>query len=208
MEIERINTYADPRFPGEVLLEHGAFLIDGRPCGFKIRDGNSATVFFDGPQDLTPAMDAFRYYAEHITVFYKENGEKLAEYPPVDIRTMPLEDIQPSQFFVDGDKLRTVASFIRSGDDIVVPVIFDRRTGRTVSLDGHTRLYYAYTQGFEKIRVFEMRTDDTILDFVDEARRRGVFCVRDMKALPHGDYVREWDGFCDQYWQKIQQGGG
>ncbi len=50
ISIKHIDTYDDPRFPREVLLEHGAFLIDGRPRAFKIRDGISATVFCDGPR--------------------------------------------------------------------------------------------------------------------------------------------------------------
>ena len=29
MEIQRINIYKDDRFPNEILLQHGAFVIDG-----------------------------------------------------------------------------------------------------------------------------------------------------------------------------------
>ena len=31
MEIQRIDGYTDPRFPLEVLYQHGAFLVDGVP---------------------------------------------------------------------------------------------------------------------------------------------------------------------------------
>ena len=31
MEIQRIDSYTDPRFPQEVLYQHGAFLVDGAP---------------------------------------------------------------------------------------------------------------------------------------------------------------------------------
>ena len=37
MDIERINDYNDPRFPKEVLNQHGAFVADGKyPCSFRI----------------------------------------------------------------------------------------------------------------------------------------------------------------------------
>ena len=35
MEIERINSYTDSRFPQEVLDQHGAFLVDGLPWAFR-----------------------------------------------------------------------------------------------------------------------------------------------------------------------------
>ena len=35
MDIERINSYVDARFPPEVLRQHGAFLADGAPWAFR-----------------------------------------------------------------------------------------------------------------------------------------------------------------------------
>ena len=36
MDIERVNGYSDPRFPQEVLHQHGAFLADGVPWAFRV----------------------------------------------------------------------------------------------------------------------------------------------------------------------------
>ena len=82
MEIERINTYTDDRFSQDILLGHGGFLVDGyRPCSFKIRDDCSATVFFDDYSNITQVIEEFRFYTEHITVFYDRTGTKIAEFP-------------------------------------------------------------------------------------------------------------------------------
>lgn len=44
-KIERVNQYSDTRFSREVLLEHGAFLIDDKyKCSFKITRENTAIV--------------------------------------------------------------------------------------------------------------------------------------------------------------------
>ena len=36
MEIQRIDSYTDPRFPKEVLYQHGAFLVNGAPWTFRV----------------------------------------------------------------------------------------------------------------------------------------------------------------------------
>ena len=206
MEIQRVNSYTDDRFSRDVLLEHGAFLVDGcRPCAFKIRDDHSADVFFDDYSDIAEIIEEFRFYAEHITVFYDRAGVKIAEFPPVPLKAMPIESIQPSQFYVDSDKVRAISAFISRGQDIIVPVVYDERIDRYVSLDGHTRLYYAHTRGWQAVRVFESRSDAYIFSFADEARRRGIFSPRELTMLPHEEYVLRWDKFCDDFFAREEQ---
>lgn len=52
MEIQRINEYADERFDPEILRQHGAFLVDGCPCSFRILDGHSARVYYHDYPDM------------------------------------------------------------------------------------------------------------------------------------------------------------
>ncbi len=74
MDIQRVDTYQDERFPKEILLQHGAFIIDGdRLCMFEIIDHCSAIVHFNGDIDIYPVIDEFRNHAEHITIFYDKN---------------------------------------------------------------------------------------------------------------------------------------
>ena len=41
MEIQRINTYDDKRFSQAILLQHGCFLVDGKPYEVEIIERTS-----------------------------------------------------------------------------------------------------------------------------------------------------------------------
>lgn len=206
MDIERINSYDDPRFSKEILLQHGGFIIDGKyPCSFKIIDGNTARVDYHDYSRIAPIIDNFRFYAEHINIFCDKNGKVIASFEPVQLKTYPLEDIQPSQFYVDEDKIKAVSRFIGSGEDIAVPVMLDRSAGRYISLDGHTRMYYAYLHGYKNIKVFESETNDFVFRFAEEAMKRGVHKVSDMVLLSHGEYEIKWNKFCNDFFTENNQ---
>lgn len=202
MDIKRIDSYTDQRFSKEVLAQHGAFIVDGKyPCSFKIINGNTAEVDCHGCSDIAPVIDSFRFFAEHINVFCDKSGRIIASYEPVRIKAFPLEEIQPSQFYADEEKINAVSSFIRSGEDIVIPVMLDERTNRYISLDGHTRMYYGYLQGYKSIQVFEVETNDYVFRFADEAISRGVRRVSDITVLPHSEYEIKWNKFCDDFFR-------
>ena len=112
MTIQRLDTYEDPRFSSTALLQHGAFLMDGSiPCEVEIFAATKATVRC--PQAYQEQLiEEFRFYAEHITEFYDETGTCLAKFEPVQLFDVPLSQIQPSQFFVDREK---ISSFLWSG---------------------------------------------------------------------------------------------
>lgn len=200
MDITRINDYTDSRFSPEVLNQHGAFVIDGKyPCSFKIIGENKAEMLYCDYSQALPIIEHFRFFTEHITVFYDDRGNVIAEFPPLNIITADIDLIQPSQFYADEDKLKAISTFIKSGEDIIVPVIRDEETGRYISLDGHTRMYYAYTQGWKSIRIFETASDDYIREFAQEAVKRGVTKVSHIQRLSHEQYKLCWDKFCDDF---------
>lgn len=198
MDIERINSYTDPRFPQEILNQHGAFIADGKyPCSFRITDETSAEVDYHDYSQIAPLIENFRFYAEHITSFRDKSGNIIAEFPKVNIFSLSTDLIQPSQFYADEDKVKAVSGFIRSGTDIVIPVM--KKDGRYISLDGHTRLYYAHTQGWKTVRAFEAEVNGYVLEFVEEAKKRGVISVEKMELLPHSEYEIKWNKFCDDF---------
>lgn len=201
MEIQRINEYADERFDPEILRQHGAFLVDGRPCSFRILDGHSARVYYHDYSDMEEILDTFRFYTGHISRFYRSDGCLLKEYEDVEMFDLPIEQIQPSQFYVDQEKLRAVGSFIWGPEDIVIPVL--EHEGCYVSADGHTRLYLAYQRGYDHVRAFlEKDAGGYLLEFVKEAQSRGVFHVEDMEKLSHEEYEVKWNQFCDDFFDR------
>lgn len=202
MEIERINTYRDARFSRKVLYQHGCFLADGVPCEVEIVSDWEAVVRGAKPEAYEAVIERFRFYTPHITCFYDENRTVLREYPPAKLLTVRLDQIQPSQFYVDQEKIHAVSSFLRKAEDIIIQVLpWEDASGqrRYISLDGHTRLYYAVTQGWDHVRAVEETTDDWVYRFVEEAKKRGVSCPADLVPLDHEAYEEKWNRFCDRF---------
>lgn len=204
MDIERVNSYTDPRFPQEVLNQHGAFLADGVPWSFRIISEKGAAVASAQPFDreaLAEMVDYFRFYAGHITDFYDESGAPLLSLPPVERWEVDIDSLQPSQFSVDADKCAAVDGFLRAASDLVIPVA-EAEDGTLYAMDGHSRLYAAWRKGLRRATVFrcpDREMADGILPFVAEARRRGIFHVRDMALYSHEEQEEKWDGWCDAY---------
>lgn len=200
-KIQRINTYGDNRFEKDILKQHGAFIVDEKyKCSFRIINKNSAIVFFDEEIDVYKLINEFRFYSEHIVNFYNENMEVIKTFPPKEIFYISIKDIQPSQFFVDMDKLKAIESFIESEEDICIPL--RKVEDYVVSLDGHTRLYYATTKGYSKVKAYFTASGDYIDGFVEEARRRNIYSPYNLKLISHEEYKIKWDKFCDDFFKE------
>lgn len=206
MEIQRIDGYTDPRFPPEVLYQHGAFLVDGAPWSFRVISDHEAEVTGEGltRERLAEAAEDFRFYAEHITTFYDEAGNRLLDLPPVTRREAAIDSLQPSQFSVDREKCAAVGHFIHTAADIVVPVT-RLADGSLCVMDGHTRLYEAWRRGITTAMVFEVSGWDALDDFVTEARNRGIYHIRDMALYSPEEQKEKWHDWCDAYFAARQE---
>ena len=203
MDIERIDSYSDPRFPWEVLSQHGAFLVDGKPWAFRVVSDRAAVITAERitEEALQEAVENFRFYAGHITEFYDKGGRCLMRLPPVERREVPIDSLQPSQFSVDEDKCAAVDGFLHTAADLVIPVT-ELADGTLCTMDGHTRLYTAWRKGIRRAMVFRASDQDMaagIADFAAEARKRGIFHIRDMALLSHEEQEEKWDGWCDAW---------
>ncbi len=202
MEIKRIDAYQDARFSPTALLQHGCFLADGCPYEIEIISDSEAVICGKNTELYPEIIEEFRFYAPHITQFRDSRERTVKEYPPVEVLTIPLDQIQPSQFYVDEEKIAAISSFIHKSDDIIIQVLpFE---GRFISLDGHTRLYYAVTRGWRTVRAVVASSDDWVYGFVEEARNRNIFTPQNMRLLPHSEYDEKWNRFCDLYFGRSQ----
>ncbi len=200
MKIERIDHYDDPRFPQRSLYQHGCFLVDGEPCSFEIISDHEAVIFYQGAAKLSDLIDEFRFYTCHITTFYDSKRNIVAQHPPAKVFHVAIADIQPSQFYIDKDKIEAVNQFIFSADDIIIPVL--PHDNRYISLDGHTRLYLAAMNGWETVKAVEDTSDKYIYGFVNEAQKRGIYTAHDMELVSHSTYEVKWNQFCDNFFKK------
>lgn len=199
-DIRRVDSYEDGRFSKNVLYQHGAFLVNGLPYEVEVTDGRSAVIRGENTGFYPELIDTFRFYASHICRFTDKDGKLVQEFPPVEIFKVRLREIQPSQFYVDEMKLAAVRTFIHAPEDIVIPVLRDGEG--YISLDGHTRLAAAIDLGYEEVCAFIDEDPGCIQDFVDEARKRGIYTPYDMKTVTHEEYEVLWDGFCDEYFAR------
>ncbi|WP_017416415.1 hypothetical protein [Clostridium tunisiense] len=199
-KIQRINNYDDERFDKEILRQHGAFVVDGKyNCSFKIVNDDSAIVFFGKEIDVLQLIDEFRFYSEHIVNFYNKNMELIKVFSPIKVFSILIRDIQPSQFFVDMDKVKAIQSFINNEEDIIIPLA--KLKDSFISLDGHTRLYYAVSRGYTKVKGYLTEPGDYLEGFVEEARKRKVYSPYNLELISHEDYKIKWDKFCDDFFK-------
>lgn len=197
MEINRIDSYTDNRFSRKALLQHGCFLVVDSPYEVEILSDFEAVVRGQKGSAYPDVIESFRFYTPHITKFYDEQNQIIQEFPQAELLSLPLHQIQPSQFYVDEEKLEAISTFIRKADDIIIQVI--PYEGRYLSLDGHTRLYYAVRQRWDTVRAVVSDFDDGIYGFAEEAKRRNIFSPRDMMPVSHREYDEKWNRFCDEY---------
>ena len=140
-------------------------------------------------------IEAFRFHAPHIVRFSDAQGSLLARFPQPEKIALPITRIQPSQFYVDREKLAAVETFLSGWKDVIIQVL--PWEDRYIALDGHTRLFWAARQGIEHVYAVISETDDWVWSFVREARTRGIFTPGDMKLLEHEEYEILWDRYCD-----------
>lgn len=197
MSIERINNYCDPRFSQSVLNQHGTYLVDGKPYEIEIISDYEAQVRGAKSDAISELIEEFRFNAPQITRFLSESGEVLFERTHENTITLSIEEIQPSQFYIDEEKLNAVGTFLNKAEDIIIQVA--PYEGGYVSLDGHTRLYYAVINGWTQVRAIVCEVDDWVRDFVTEAKKRGIFSPTNLILLPHTEYTEKWDRFCADF---------
>lgn len=208
MDIQRIHEYNDPRFPQEVLYQHGAYLADGAPCFFRIVSDHEAVLTAPSlpPEGLEELLETFRFNAEHITVFYDESGACLRRFPDIARREVEIDALQPSQFSVDREKCAAVGHFISSAADLVIPVM-PLPEGGVCVLDGHTRLYEAWRRGIRKAAVFESEMSpqarENMLGIVREAQKREIRRIRDLALYSPEEQKEKWHDWCKAYFSAL-----
>lgn len=198
--IRRVNCYNDKRFKKEVLMQHGAFIVDDKlKCSFEIIDKDSAIIVFDKGVNVFDLIDEFRFYSEHICNFYSKEKELIKTFEPQKIFDINISDIQPSQFYINSSKLEAISHFVNNEDDICVPLA--KIGDMTISLDGHTRMFYGITKGFSKVKGFYTKYDSYIQEFVKEARKRKILTPYDLQLLSKEQYELQWNKYCDDFFK-------
>lgn len=197
MEIKRITEYNNPLFSEIVLKQRGAFLIDEEPYEIEIISSDSAFVKGKNRENFKKLIEYFRYYSPHINNFFDENNKKIISFEKKRILTLEVDKIQPSQFYIDEDKLNALKSFIKNSKDIVIQVV--KSDEGYICVDGHTRLFIAFLKNFKTVYAIETEFDNDTNYFVSQSKKRNIFTIKDLKLVSHSDYKNLWIDFCDSY---------
>lgn len=197
MEIKRVTDYNNPIFSQIVLNQRGAFLIDEEPYEIEIISSDSAFVKGKNRKNFKKLIEYFRYYSPHILNFFDENDKKIISYEKESILTLEIEKIQPSQFYIDEDKVNALKSFIKNSNDIIIQVI--QSDEGYICVDGHTRLFIAFLKNFKTVHAIETEFDNYTNYFVSQAKKRNIFTIKDLKLVSHSDYKKLWLNFCNSY---------
>ena len=191
MEIKRVTEYNNPLFSQIVLNQKGAFLIDEEPYEIEIISSDSASVKGKNRENYKKLIEYFRYYSPHINNFFDENNKKIISFEKKPVLTLEVDKIQPSQFYIDEDKVNALENFIKNSKDIVIQVV--KSDKEYICIDGHTRLFIAF------LKNFKTEFDDDTNYFVFQAKKRNIFTIKDLKLVSHSDYKKLWLNFCESY---------
>ncbi len=129
----------------------------------------------------------------------------------MDINTIKLLDIQPSQFYVSEDKIQAIKLWFNKDDlSNFAPIPIKELNGRVIFTDGHTRAWVAHSAGME---IVPFIWDEDDLDWeayqicVDACVERGVCTVADFEGriLSGIAYKEKWNGWCDLLHDALEQ---
>ena len=128
---------------------------------------------------------------------FDENNKKIFSFEKKRVLTLEVDKIQPSQFYIDEDKLNALKSFIKNSKDIVIQVV--KSDEGYICVDGHTRLFIAFLNNFKTVHAIETEFDDDTNYFVSQVKKRNIFTIKDLKLVSHNDYKNLWIDFCNSY---------
>lgn len=114
MNIKRVDRYNDKRFSKTVLLQNGAYDIDGEPYEVEIINSECAVIRGKDTEKYLSLIDKFRFNAPHISRFINSDGTRILNFIPTEQFSLPLNLIQPSQFYVSKQKLQAVSCLLKN----------------------------------------------------------------------------------------------
>ena len=122
---------------------------------------------------------------------------------------MKLDRIQPTQLYINSEKLNTVMRRICASQPIV-PIPVKRLGDQIVFVDGHTRAFAAFMQGFPEVPVY---WEDEDLDWeayeicVEWCKFEGIHTIVDLKnrIISDEEYKVLWLNRCAEMQKDLDQ---
>jgi hypothetical protein len=205
MKIKRAGVNDTDLFTDEQ-LKFGAccFYSEDRALKYVFEiNGQEARLLTSTDQYVNLVIDEFLFYSGFVTTIKNKDGYVIAEKAQVRPYMYEISKIQPSQFYISKTKLENCKKWIKSPEDIFIPIIVE--DGVHISLDGHTRMKAALDFGYPYVLVYPDKYDKSIFYFVDEAIKRNVTSIFDIDVVSDMEYALKWDKFCDDLFERITE---
>jgi hypothetical protein len=122
---------------------------------------------------------------------------------------MKLDEIQPSQLYINSEKLDYVMKTIDPmNPGAIEPIPIKRLGSKKVFVDGHTRAFAAFLLGFPEIPVYWENEEldwDAYAICVEWCKKEGIRTIGDLKdrVVSQGDYEIVWLRRCEEMQQDL-----
>ena len=164
---------------------------------FEILNHHEAIVYTDTLECPMKVIEEFLFYSGFISLIRNQKQQIIYQQPPKHIMKLEIARIQPSQLYINEEKLRRLLTWIKEPKDIIVPVIY--YANQYVLIDGHTRLKAAELLGFHKIYAYIDEWEDCIEDFIHFCHEENKYTISDLPIISKNDYQMKWCDFCKKY---------
>lgn len=127
----------------------------------------------------------------------------------MEVLTLSLDEIQPSQLYINQAKLLQIENYLDSNDKQQIEPLPIKKIGQTIFFtDGHTRAFSLWKQGIREVKVYWDKTElDWFAYFVciDWCQRAGINKIGDLseRMLAEKEYQQLWLNRCQNMRQKL-----
>jgi hypothetical protein len=122
---------------------------------------------------------------------------------------MKLDEIQPSQLFINSEKLSLVMKTFDVNPRSIEPIPVKKIGEQIVFVDGHTRAFAAFLKGMSEVKVY---WEEDELDWdeyevcVDWCKKEGINTIADLKerVIPSKEYQVLWLDRCEKMQRELE----
>ena len=122
---------------------------------------------------------------------------------------MKLDEIQPSQLFINSEKLSLVMKTFDVNPRSIEPIPVKKIGDQVVFVDGHTRAFASFLRGISEVKVY---WEEDELDWdeyevcVDWCKKEGINTIADLKerVIPSKEYQVLWLDRCEKMQRELE----
>jgi hypothetical protein len=122
---------------------------------------------------------------------------------------MKLDEIQPSQLFINSEKLSLVMKTFDANPTSIELIPVKKIGDQVVFVDGHTRALASFLRGISKVKVYWEKDEldwDAYEVCVDWCKKEGINTIADLKerVIPSKEYQVLWLDRCEKMQRELE----